>query len=218
MKQSVQKDGGKSPQMRYNREQGKRKEGTDLYHIATDQRERKSAAKLSAAAQRILLSGEPQKLSVSLLSAEAGVSRTTFYRLFDEPDDVLQYTADETFRQILQGYVDLIDRAQKHDLSVPNPRAWYEESVRKNAGLIAGIIRSGKSDVLRTAHKKALAEFAPVLFPDLEPGTDEFLFFIEMRAAVFIASMTAWVETGERASMEDIRRYAARQLKFFTDN
>ena len=103
-----------------------------MYHIARDQRERKSAGKLSAAAERILLSPEPQRLSVSLLSAEAGVSRTTFYRLFDEPDDVLQYTADETFRRILQGYVDLIDRAQKHDLSVPNPRAWYEESVRKN--------------------------------------------------------------------------------------
>ncbi|MDO4406283.1 MAG: hypothetical protein Q4C07_03760 [Eubacteriales bacterium] len=189
-----------------------------MYHIARDQRERKSAAKLSAAAERILLSPEPQRLSVSLLSAEAGVSRTTFYRLFDEPDDVLQYTADETFRRILQGYVDLIDRAKKHDLSVPNPRAWYEEGVRKNAGLIAGIIHSGKSDILRTAHKKALREFAPVLFPDLDPGTDEFLFFIEMRAAVFIASMTAWVETGERASMEDIRRYAARQLKFFSED
>lgn len=189
-----------------------------MYHIASDQRERKSAGKLSAAAERILLSRGPQKLTVSLLSAEAGVSRTTFYRLFDEPDDVLQYTADETFRQILQGYVDLIDRAEKHDLSVPNPRAWYEESVRKNAGLIAGLIHSGKSDILRTAHKKALRAFAPVLFPDLDAGTDEFLFFIEMRAAVFIASMTAWVETGERASMEDIRRYAARQLRFFSED
>lgn len=92
-----------------------------MYHIANDQRERKSAAKLSAAAERILLGREPQKLSVSLLSSEAGVSRTTFYRLFDEPDDVLKYMADETFHRILQGYVDLIERAQKHNLSVPNP-------------------------------------------------------------------------------------------------
>ena len=174
-----------------------KEEGVALYHIANDQRERKSATKLSAAAERILLSREPQKLSVSLLSAEAGVSRTTFYRLFDEPDDVLKYMADETFHRILQGYVDLIDRAQKHDLSVPNPLSWYEEGVR--------------------AHKKALREFAPVLFPDLDPKTDEFRFFIEMRAAVFIASMTAWVDTGERASMDDIRRYVARQLKFFSE-
>ena len=188
-----------------------------MYHIANDQRERKSAAKLSAAAERILLSREPQKLSVSLLSAEAGVSRTTFYRLFDEPDDVLKYMADETVRKILKGYVDLIDRAQKHNLSVPNPLSWYEEGVRKNAGIIAGIIHSGKSDILRSAHKKALMQYAPILFPDLDPGTDEFLFFMEMRAAVFIASMTAWVETGERASIEDIRRYAARQLKFFSE-
>lgn len=188
-----------------------------MYHIANDQRERKSAAKLWAAAETVLLDREPQKLTVSLLSAEAGVSRTTFYRLFDDPDDVLRYAADETFHNILQGYVDLIDRAKLHDLSVPNPREWYEEGVRKNAGIIAAIIRSGKSDVLRSAHKKALIEFAPVRFPDLDPASDDFRFFVEMRAAIFVAGMTAWVETGSRASMEDIRRYAARQLKFFSE-
>lgn len=186
-----------------------------MYHIANDRREKKSAEKLSAAAERILLDPEPKKLTVSLLSKEAGVSRTTFYRLFDEPDDVLQYMADETFHNFLQGYVDLIERAKRLNLSVPPPMSWYEEGVRKNADVIGAVVRSGKSGVLRGAHKKALVEFAPVLFPELDPGSEEFRFFVEMRAAVFIAGMTAWVETGSRASMEEIRHYAAQQLKFF---
>lgn len=189
-----------------------------MYHIANDQRERKSAIKLSAAAERILLDREPQKLTVTLLSAEAGVSRTTFYRLFDEPEDVLKYTADETFHEILQGYVDLIERAEKLHLSVPSPQAWYEEGVRKNADVIEAFIHCGKSDILRSAHKKALVEFAPILFPDLDPASEEFCFFVEMRAAVFVAGLTARVETGSRASMEEIRHYAARQLKFFSED
>lgn len=189
-----------------------------MYHIANDRRERKSAEKLSAAAERVLLDREPQKLTVSLLSAEAGVSRTTFYRLFDEPEDVLKYTADETFHDILQGYVDLIERAEKLHLSVPSPQSWYEEGVRKNADVIEAFIRCGKSDILRSAHKKALVEFAPILFPDLDPASEEFRFFVAMRASVFIAGMTAWVETGATASMEDIRHHVARQLKFFSED
>lgn len=186
-----------------------------MYHIANDKRERKSAEKLAAAAERIILDRDPQKLTVSLLSAEADVSRTTFYRLFDEPEDVLRYAADERFREITRGYVELIKRAEKHGLSVPNPFHWYEEGVRKNVEIIEGLIRSGRGDLLKEAHKKALRDNASVLFPDLEPGSEEFIYFTEMRAAIFLGSMTAWIETGKTASMEDLRRYAAHQMRMF---
>ncbi|MBP5271388.1 MAG: hypothetical protein ILO43_00250, partial [Clostridia bacterium] len=106
-------------------------------------------------------------------------------------------------------------RAQQHDLSVPDPFQWYEEGVRKNADVIAGFVRIEKAEILKNAHRKALREFGPVLFPDLEPGSEEFDFFTEMRASVFLGGLTAWVETGQHASMDDVRRYTARQLRMF---
>ena len=186
-----------------------------VYHIPSDRREKRSAEKLVAAAQRIILDTEPQRLTVTLLCDEAGTSRTTFYRLFDEPDDVLRLAADQTFHDSLKGYVDLIERAQQHDLSVPDPFQWYEEGVRKNADLIAGFVRIEKTEILKNAHRKALREFGPVLFPDLDPDSEEFLFFTEIRASVFLGGLTAWVESGQKASMDDIRRYAARQMRMF---
>lgn len=186
-----------------------------MYHIAKDKREQKSAEKLAAAAERIILDRDPQKLTVSLLSKEADVSRTTFYRLFDDPEDVLAYAADTRFHGILQGYVELIARARQHDLSVPDPFHWYEEGVQKNESVIEAVIRSGRGSLLKEAHKKALREFAPVLFPDLEPGSEEFLFFTEMRASLFLGAMTAWVESGKRMSLDDMRQQAARQLRLF---
>lgn len=188
-----------------------------MYHVPSDRREKRSAEKLVAAAQRIILDTEPQKLTVTLLCDEAGTSRTTFYRLFDEPDDVLRFAADQTFHDILQGYVDLIERAQKHDLSVPDPFQWYEEGVRKNVDIIKGFVRIERAEILKNAHRKALREFGHILFPDLEPGSEEFLFFTEMRASVFLGGLVAWVESGQHASMDDIRRYTARQMRMFGD-
>ncbi|MBO4382962.1 MAG: TetR/AcrR family transcriptional regulator [Clostridia bacterium] len=183
-----------------------------MYHISTDKREHKSADALVAAAERIILDTDPQKLTVSLLSKEAGVSRSTFYRLFDEPDDVLQYGADRVFDGMVAGYVALIERSEKHDLAVPAPTLWYEEAFRKNAAVIAAMYRIGKSDILGNAHKAALRTFASVLYPDLDPASDEFRFFVAMRTAVLMGAVSAWVETGQKLSVADIEKYAARQL------
>lgn len=188
-----------------------------MVHITKDKRELRSADLLADAAKRLLLDPEQKKLTVSLLSKEAGVSRTTFYRLFDEPDDVLQYAADREFQAMIRGYVDLIGRARQHDLSVPTPTRWYAESFRKHAAPISAMIRLGKSGILTRAHKKALREYAPILFPDMDPESDEFVFFVDMRTSVLMGAVSAWVETGQKASVDDIERYVSRQLKYFTN-
>ena len=185
-----------------------------MYHISTDKRERRSADALVAAARRVISDADPQKLTVSLLSREAGVSRSTFYRLFDEPDDVLQYGADRVFEDMVAGYVALIERSAKRNLSVPAPTQWYAEAFRKNAAVIAAMYRIGKSDILMKAHKAALRKYAPVLYPDLDPASDEFLFFVDMRTSVLMGAVSAWVETGQKLSVADIERYAARQLNY----
>lgn len=186
-----------------------------MYHIADDERERKSAKNLSEATARLLLEETPQKLTVSLLSKEAGIPRSTFYRLFDEPEDVLKYIADEIFHESMQGYNDLIRRAEKKSLSVPSPREWYENRLQRYAAVGAGFVRYGRSDYLRVAHKKALLEFAPILYPDLEPDSRELQLLAEMRSSIFIACFIAWVETDMELSFEELRRSANRQMKFF---
>ncbi len=190
--------------------------GTVLYHIANDERERKSAEKLSVATKRLLQKEEPQKLTVSLLSEEAGVSRSTFYRLFDEPGDVLQFIADDSCRSLIESYIKVIERAEKHAIGVPNPIVFYEDAVRKNGSLIQGFFRVGQGDLLREGHKKALLELAPVLFPDLDPGSEELTLFVEMRAAVFHAYLTTWANTGFRVPYRELQRYALQQIEFFS--
>lgn len=185
-----------------------------MYHVKQDKREQKSADQLVAAAERIILNRQPQKLTVTLICKESGVARSTFYRLFDTPDDLLQFGADRILDSVVKGYVDLIERAEAHNLAVPSPVRWYAESFLKHKDLVAGMLRNGNGSILMNAHKKALFTYADVLFPDLTVGTDEFTFFVEMRSATLLGALSAWVATGQKATIEDIERYAGRQMKF----
>lgn len=72
-----------------------------MYHISDDIRARKSAQRVCEA----LLAYSRRKpfadISICDLSKEYGISRTTFYRLFDNTVDVLEYRCDQMGRAIL---------------------------------------------------------------------------------------------------------------------
>ena len=93
-----------------------------------------------------------------------------------------------------------------------------QEGVQKNEAVISALIRMGGGEYLKEAHKKALREFAPVLFPDLDPESEEFLFFIELRAGIFLSGLTAWVESGRGVSFDTMVRYIRQQIEIFTQD
>lgn len=188
-----------------------------MYHIASDKRAQRSADLLADAQKKLLLKKDPVALSVALLCREAGVSRTTFYRLFDTPDDVIRYVLDQRFQELFQSYAEQIARARVSGTPVPAPTRRYAEAFFEQAPGIAGLIRNGKLPLLQERHKKALREFAPSFFPEMDPDSDEFVFFVDMRTAVLTGALTAWIETGQRATIEEIERYAARQLKYLIE-
>ncbi|MBO4382861.1 MAG: TetR/AcrR family transcriptional regulator [Clostridia bacterium] len=188
-----------------------------MYHIKDDKRAQGSADLLTEALKRLMLAKEPRPLTIALLCREAGISRTTFYRLFDTPDDVIRFVLDRRFRDLFQDYAEQIARAKESGASVPSPTRRYAEAFLEQAPGIAGLIRNGKLPLLQECHKKAMRDFAPALFPDMDPTSDEFVFFVDMRTAVLTGAVTAWVETGQRATVEEVERYAARQLKYLID-
>lgn len=54
-----------------------------MYHIPNDERSRKSAEKIYQSLRHILFNKRLEEISISDIGKECGVSRSTFYRLFD---------------------------------------------------------------------------------------------------------------------------------------
>lgn len=61
-----------------------------MYHIPNDFRSKKSAIKIYQSLRHILFNKKIEDVTISDIKNECGISRSTFYRLFDNPIDVLE--------------------------------------------------------------------------------------------------------------------------------
>ena len=71
-----------------------------MYHIPQDKRAQASAQKIKDALAYLLDSNNFNQISVSQICDESGVSRTTFYRLFDIPSDIIQWYCDTKSQEL----------------------------------------------------------------------------------------------------------------------
>lgn len=80
-----------------------------MYHIKEDRRMKQSAGKLLESMFVLLRSKGFGYVSVSDLRKHSGVSRSTFYRLFDTPVDIIAWGCDQYASTLKEEYARLLD-------------------------------------------------------------------------------------------------------------
>lgn len=82
-----------------------------MYHISNDKRQQATAERIMEGLRTCLLVKNMTEISVSDIASASGVSRSTFYRSFDMPLDVLSYACNRVFDMIIRDFsqVDLKD-------------------------------------------------------------------------------------------------------------
>lgn len=181
-----------------------------MYHIKDDLREQKTAELLAETVRRLLTDQNKSLGTIAELCRESGVSRSTFYRHFDTYDDVLRYIADRRIREMLGAYLEHLRTAA----DPVSPARWYTMWILDNYRELVDLLRNGKSQLLIDAHVNALSDHAPALFPDMNPKSEEFLFFAYTRSYTAIGALQAWLKTGRKASAEELAGYMEKQLRF----
>lgn len=71
-----------------------------MYHILKDKRVDKTVQIICDGFLNLLKCNKFDKISISMISKETGVSRATFYRLFDKTEDIIEYMCYDVFEQI----------------------------------------------------------------------------------------------------------------------
>jgi len=181
-----------------------------MYHIKDDLREQKTAELLVEAARQQLLDRNKEPGTIAGLCRASGVSRSTFYRHFDSYDDVLRYIADVRMMEMTGAYLEHL----RSSTNPVNPAMWYATWILDHYRELVALLRKGKSQLLIDAHVRALYDHAPALFPDMDPDSDEFMFFAYTRSYTAIGALQAWLKTGRKASAEELAGYMEKQLRF----
>ena len=173
-----------------------------MYHIKEDKRCIRSAKLIGDALQNLLETKPFMEITVSDIQRESGVGRSTFYRLFDNVDDVVTYLMDELVKMIVRDFGD-------------EPMSEFTKACLN--GVIEGdtkllnIITDGRTDLL-------LRPFRNGLFELYRNADEQKLKEVYYSAAIFAGACTTiirtWAENGRHESVDELEQLLEKYMDF----
>lgn len=182
-----------------------------MYHVPNDRRARRSADRLCRALLDCLENKELHSITVSDLHQASGVSRATFYRLFDTVNDVVTYQCD----QIYEGLAEEV-RQQRYDslqdISLEHIRRWLTLS-----RFMETLVKNNLLDILFQAHQRN----APLIWRATDQQTDltetEKNYLLCTLIGMLPIMLHAWYLNGQKDTPEEVYNHLKRSLSIVRD-
>ena len=177
-----------------------------MYHISKDIRAKKSAELIT---EGLIQCGKQRmisEISISDIQKITSVSRSTFYRLFDNILDVLFYHSDEIINELLESMWSFNQR-NMHEVVIFFIQAWM-----KHAEFLEILEKNGYMNVLCNAHRQHM-DILQNLFrvdTDIDEWTQDYL--VNIMVEMLPAAMTVWIQHGKREDAQQV--YAKLQKSF----
>jgi AcrR family transcriptional regulator len=179
-----------------------------VYHIKDDPRSIKSANLLYAGLMECLKKKPLAKVTVTDVTKVSTVGRATFYRSFDEVPDILAWRCNLEFEKTLSSFVASNPPMEKEDeLLLYVLRHWMS-----SPKILEVLIDAGRLDIIFNAfvnNAHIIMDFLESRGIDMK--TDDFEYFISVRAGFFIGIIRAWVACGKTQTPEEVARIVAEQ-------
>ena len=172
-----------------------------MYHIKSDRRSQASAAEIARGLQECLRTTPLKNVTVSDIHRVTGISRATFYRLFDTPEDVLIYQLDQMTDGILEGNY-------RADLT---PRQIMEQTIAlglQKHEFLQALVENGRQDLLFRYTEKSMHNLDGIrrIFPEnMEPVEREFI--IAHLSMSMVAIQTIWARNGQKETPHQLLQY-----------
>ena len=176
-----------------------------MYHIKSDRRSQTSADEIVRGLLECLKSNPLKNITVSDIHRVTGISRATFYRLFDTPEDVLIYQLDRIMEDAASVYESSADQSASQLM---------EQTISlglENHEFLQALIQNGRHDLLYQYTEKNLHKLdsvKAVFAEDMDPQEREYV--IAHLSMSMVASQVSWARNGHRESAKDMMRYLKR--------
>lgn len=169
-----------------------------MYHIKDDKRVKNSAELIGEALLRLLGEKEFAQITITDIQRESTVGRATFYRLFDNTVDVLNYLCDEATGRIL---------ARQREIKGCGTREmilfFINEWIQSEA-LLQAIFDSNHVEVIYRSMQRLAEEGGKDFFPGEEVSRAQGDFIVSIASTALVGGLSAWVRHGKTESAEEI--------------
>jgi len=167
-----------------------------MYHIKEDRRSRASAEAIVKGLQTCLSSMPLKTVTVTDIHRASGVSRATFYRLFDTPDDVLHYQFDR-----------MVENADKSN----NPMEHLEKTIAQGMRyheFIKALVDNRRIDLLFEYTEKSFRtlDLQGVILPEDMDKTEREYILTHLSMSM-VATLITWARNGRKESATEVAGY-----------
>jgi len=161
-----------------------------MYRIKNDKRQQDSALRLVKGLTECLQTRKMSEIGVSELCAKSGVSRSTFYRMFDTPIDLLEYTSDYYVERAILDYSGEVFKTED-DFVMYSLLYW-----KNHTDILEAVINCNRHDIIRKSFESHSEMFMPMLEIQL---TEVELEYLRTGLAGLITSLISlWFERGKK--------------------
>ena len=172
-----------------------------MLHIKEDPRSQKTAEALGQAMLHCLKEKSLNEISVSDLHRETGIARSTFYRLFDTPEDVLEYLCAQYLKK-MSSHFEGRTFANIRELSIASIELSLE-----NDELLEVLVKNHRLELLTqmyAANFQHIISRVTILQNLTEDSTEYVLDLLYMTMATL---QSTWIKRGRRESPEQLFGY-----------
>jgi AcrR family transcriptional regulator len=173
-----------------------------MYHIKDDKRARASSQLIYKALSDLMTRKEFDDIKITEVVQEAQVGRATFYRNFDQLEDVLYYKCNERFSTLYDYLIEYYKHEQPIEYSffiTPFMKFWYTDSK-----IIEELMAAKRL-------KFIFDEFGRLLLKGFENITltnplfeDNIDYYIALRSGIAINVLLCWLRNNKKQTPEEI--------------
>lgn len=172
--------------------------GGNMYHVSDNTRSVSSANKLYKSLLEIAVSKKVEKITIKQICDMSGVARTTFYRLFDDVEDILYWKCQNLFYKSLN-IIEVDQFFQESDLIEPFFKYWAAHY--KIIELLYSIKRI---DIIYSSHQAAVKQLSIYWNYNNEDRVKYSQYFIPVRTSIVLSIMMTWIESGKKESIDEL--------------
>lgn len=173
-----------------------------MYHIKDDQRSIRSSEMIYTGLVELMREKDFAAITVTDLVDAAGVGRTTFYRNFDEIEDVLRMRCDQVVGGLinyLQGYRQKHQDESRTTILKPVLRYFYLHSE-----LIELLMKAKRIHIFEEAFLRRFEPFKSMIGTFYGVEEDYVDYVLAIRTGGVTRILTHWIETGKKQAPDEL--------------
>lgn len=183
-----------------------------MYHIKKDKRSTTSANMLYHVLTECLKTKSFEEISITEITTLATVSRSTFYRNFDELIDILYWKCDQQFSEVLSGYV---SEGKHEKLGLLEYVFAYWQ---KYSEILEILLDMKRIDIIYDCFARNSMPVLNLLRERVDIPKEQENYFMAIRIGIFVGIVQTWITGGKQETARQLSTMIGKQLNQTTTN